>query len=166
VPKGRKLEFTLRVIQRENNVDYPLGDYTLDANAIVNAFKKDNVSRHELSSAFSDDYKLDFEVYVDNNRVTLEKNIREHRQDRAVKSPLRNRKEEETTPTARKEFSRSKGGEDRPQKDSGIGRKQQRKSEVDPEPTEAYNIGSEAEGEPETRQEGGVNWKKTSSNVR
>ena len=106
VPKARKIEFTLRAIQHENNEDYPLGDYSLDANALIDAFKQDNISRHELKSNFSDDYEVEFEVYVDNNRVSLEKNIREHRQDRAIKSPLRSRKEENPS-SGRKNFTKN-----------------------------------------------------------
>ena len=115
-PKGRKIDFTFRAIQRENNVDYPLGDYTIDAGALIDAFKNDNVSRHELKSNFSDDYVLEFEIYVDNNRVTLEKNIRSYKQDRAIKSPLRNRKEE-TTVSGRKDFTQEKV-EEKPQRDN------------------------------------------------
>ena len=96
-------------------MDYPLGDYTIDAGALIDSFKNDNVSRHELKSNFSDDYLLEFEIYVDNNRVTLEKNIRSYKQDRAIKSPLRNRKEENTV-SARKDFTQPKQ-EEKPQRD-------------------------------------------------
>jgi hypothetical protein len=74
----------------------------------VTSLKNDNVSRHELKSNFSDDYVLEFEIYVDNNRVALEKNIRDHRQERAIKSPLRNRKEEFGTSGERKPFTEEK----------------------------------------------------------
>ena len=39
VPKGRRIDFTFRVIQREDNTDYPLGDYSIRANDLIAAFK-------------------------------------------------------------------------------------------------------------------------------
>ena len=56
VPKGRKIEFTLRAIQRENNEDYTLGDYSINANELIAAFKEDGTTRYELKSNFSEDY--------------------------------------------------------------------------------------------------------------
>ena len=84
---------------------------------MIASFKDDNISRHELKSTFSEDYELEFEIYVDNNRVALEKNIRDHRQDRAVKSPLRVRKEDSTS-SARKGFTQDKKVEEPPQRDN------------------------------------------------
>lgn len=91
--KGRKTEFILRLIQHEGKEDYELGDFAIDINDLVDQFKKENVSRHEIKANFSEDYELEFEIYVDTNRVALEKNIREKKTDRAIKSPLRQRKE-------------------------------------------------------------------------
>lgn len=69
-----------------------------------------------MKSNFSEDYELEFEIYVDNNRVALEKNIRDHRQDRAIKSPLRTRKED-STQSGRKNFTQEKKV-DEPQRDN------------------------------------------------
>lgn len=69
--RGRKVEFTLRMIQHEGNQDYELGDYQIDITSLIDQYKKENVSRHELKTNFSDDYDLEFEIYVDTNRVAL-----------------------------------------------------------------------------------------------
>ena len=143
VPKGRKIEFALKAVQRENNTDYPLGDYSIDANALVSSFKDDNVSRHELKSMFSEDYELEFEIYVDNNRVALEKNIRDHRQDRAIKSPLRTRKEEESSPSGRKNFTEEKRAEPESRKEGSTIKKETAR---EPEHEEATQPVSEDRG--------------------
>jgi hypothetical protein len=59
------------MIQHEGNQDYELGDYQIDITSLIDQYKKENVSRHELKTNFSDDYDLEFEIYVDTNRVAL-----------------------------------------------------------------------------------------------
>ena len=81
------------------------------------------MSLYELKANFSEDYDVDFEIYVDNNRVALEKNIRDHRQERAIKSPLRARKEENPT-SGRKDFTQDKKTEEAPQRDNEPSKKQ------------------------------------------
>jgi hypothetical protein len=104
------------LIQHEGKQDYELGDFGIDVSDLVEQFKKDNISRHEVKAPFSEDYELEFEIYIDTNRVALEKNIRDKKTDRAIKSPLRQRKEgrEEESASGRKNLT---SGEEKHEKD-------------------------------------------------
>lgn len=93
--KLRKQEFSFAVVQREHNQDYGLGEYRVNVDQLVADFKDNNKARHEFKVNFSEDYELEFEIYVDKNRMALERNIRENKTERINKSPLRNRKEEQ-----------------------------------------------------------------------
>lgn len=56
-----------------------MGEFRINTEELVTAFKDGNTVRHELKTQFSDDYELDFEVYIEKNRMALEKNIRENK---------------------------------------------------------------------------------------
>ena len=43
---------------------------------------------------FSDDYELEYEIYVEKSRIALEKVVKEYKNERSLKSPLRERPEE------------------------------------------------------------------------
>lgn len=58
--KNRKHEFSLMMIQRENNEDYELGEYKINVDDLVTEFKENNKGRHEFKHNFSDDYDLEF----------------------------------------------------------------------------------------------------------
>jgi len=88
-----------------------VGDYTLDATALVSNFKEQKQSRTQLKSTFSDDYELDLEVYVDTNRANIEKNIKEK-----VKSPHMLRKEEQQ-PTSNKKSLTEERKAEKPSRD-------------------------------------------------
>jgi hypothetical protein len=87
----RKQEFTLRLIQNERNQDFDVGEYSIDISQLVEAFKQEKKVRHELKTFFSEDYELDFEIYVEKTRFALEKAIKEFQADRSGKSPSKAR---------------------------------------------------------------------------
>lgn len=102
--KARKQEFSLVAVQRENNQDYELGDYKLSVDELVGQLKESNRVRHEYKVPFSDDYELEFEVYVEKSRMALERVIRDNKVERINKSPLRARRED-SQPSPKKSFS-------------------------------------------------------------
>lgn len=64
-----------------------MGEYSIDISQLVEAFKQEKKVRHELKTFFSEDYELDFEIYVEKTRIALEKAIKEYQADRSGKSP-------------------------------------------------------------------------------
>jgi hypothetical protein len=64
-----------------------VGEYSIDISQLVEAFKQEKKVRHELKTFFSEDYELDFEIYVEKTRMALEKTIKEFQADRSGKSP-------------------------------------------------------------------------------
>lgn len=85
----RKQDFTLKLIQNERNQDYEVGEYIIDISQLVEAFKQEKKTRHVLKTFFSEDYELDFEIYIEKNRIALEKIIKEHQADRSSRTPLK-----------------------------------------------------------------------------
>ena len=71
---------------------------------LVGQFKENNRVRHEFKVPFSDDYELEFEVYVERSRMALERTIRDNKTERINKSPLRARREESQS-SPKKSFS-------------------------------------------------------------
>ncbi len=76
-----------------------MGEYSIDVSQLVEAFKQEKKVRHELKTFFSEDYELDFEIYVEKTRIALEKTIKEFQADRSGKSPAKVRPEISETPT-------------------------------------------------------------------
>ncbi len=60
-----------------------------------------------MKTQFSDDYELDFEIYIEKNRMALEKNIRENKTERINKSPLRKRKEDSNEESPKRSLAKS-----------------------------------------------------------
>ncbi len=58
--KLRKQDFTLQLIQRENNEDYEVGEYNISTEELITQFKENNKNRHEFKANFSEDYLLEF----------------------------------------------------------------------------------------------------------
>jgi hypothetical protein len=102
--KARKQEFSLVAVQREHSQDYELGEFRLSVDELVGQLKEQNRVRHEFRASFSDDYELEFEVYVERSRMALERAIRDNKVERINKSPLRARRED-SQPSPKKTFS-------------------------------------------------------------
>jgi hypothetical protein len=62
--KQRRQDFSFFLTQREHNQDYELGEHRISTDLLVSQFKDNNQSRHEFKANFSEDYELEFEIYV------------------------------------------------------------------------------------------------------
>lgn len=91
--KGRNTEFTFNMYQTENKTEYFIADYSIEIEPYVNEYKNDRTVRFEHRAKFSDDYELEFEIYVEKSRFALEKVVKDYKAERTLKSPLRERKE-------------------------------------------------------------------------
>jgi len=91
-----------------------VGDYTLDATALVNNFKEQKQSRTQLKSTFSDDYELDYEVFVDTSKANIEKTLNQ-KIPMMVKSPQV--RKEEQQPTSNKKSLTEERKAEKPSRD-------------------------------------------------
>ena len=89
--KSKEAEFQVNMYQTENNEEYFIADHSIGIADYVNDYKKTRNVRFEHTVKFSEDYELEFEVYVEKSRIALEKVVKEYKNERSLKSPLRER---------------------------------------------------------------------------
>jgi len=70
--KIRKQEFVLKLAQRECNQEFEIGEYLIDVSTYIEDFKMTKTNRFCLRTFFSEDYELDFEIYLEQSRAALE----------------------------------------------------------------------------------------------
>lgn len=54
--KLKRNDFILRMTQRECNQDFSIGEYYIDAGALIEEFKANQLKKHEFKTFFAMDY--------------------------------------------------------------------------------------------------------------
>ena len=165
--KSRNIEFTFNMYQTENRTEYFIAEHQVNVEPYVSEFKQTRTVRFEHTTKFSDDYELEYEVYVEKSRIALEKVVREYKNERSLKSPLRERppgtvspnnrraltkeepKKEESNPSEkeREEATELSSSANRKIEEKGSSVKQSRNQEVKPTSRTENEAESEEKGD-------------------
>lgn len=89
--KDRKMAFSVHMFQNENKQDYFIGSTPIVIDEYVVGFQQERKVRFEESLHISEDYEFEYEVYMEKSRFALEKIVKEYKNERDLKSPLRER---------------------------------------------------------------------------